>query len=390
MSNLFSRRRIEKNNRVKIIKLSILITISSLLFACKGNKEVVTLKGEISSLEDFEVLVSYFAGDTLAVDTITCDKHGKFTYRNTIDTLTVFSLYFNNQSSSVMVFAQPKDNITIKGDARLSDLIKVTGNEINNDLTLFKEANKELLQQRILLLRNLKEEKDANPFSNSRLLASADEIAKINSFNQELALIAEEQVKKNPSKMSSLILINEFFANAENSQGLSRLLGYMEDDVLKTRLGLNLKAYCDKVNRSAEGSVMPYFQLVDTSGDTIHSYDYRGKYLLLSFISTTGVDSRETIQSLRQTYEKIKSDSVEFISIYIDSDIYPISYIENDSIPWTVVPEKRSWASDIVDAYNIEFVPNNILISPAGIISDRNVPAIAVENALKSFVKNNR
>src|SRR5690606_1529979 len=227
------------------------------------------------------------------------------------------------------------------------------------------EANKELLQQRILLLRNLKEEKDANPFSNSRLLASADEIAKINSFNQELALIAEEQVKKNPSKMSSLILINEFFANAENPQGLSRLLGYMEDDVLKTRLGVNLKAYCDKVNRSAEGSVMPYFQLVDTSGDTIHSYDYRGKYLLLSFISPTGVDSRETIQSLRQTYEKIKSDSVEFISIYIDSDIYPISYIENDSIPWTVVPEKRSWASDIVDAYNIEFVPNNILISPA-------------------------
>ncbi len=36
-------------------------------------------------------------------------------------------------------------------------------------------------------------------------------------------------------------------------------------------------------------------------------------------------------------------DSVEFVSVYIDSDIYPIEYVENDSIPWKVVPEKRGW-----------------------------------------------
>ena len=375
---------------MKFVKLSILIIICTLLlFSCKNNENEIVLKGDISSLENPQVLISYFAGDTLAIDTIMSNKHGRFTYKNTIDTLTVFSLYFNNQSSSVMVFADPTDNISIKGDAKLSDLIKVNGNEINNDLTLFKESNKELLQQRTLLLRNLKEE-ESNPTSNNRILANADEIAKINSFNQELALNAEEQVKKNPTRMSSLILINEFFANSENPKGLSRVLEYMQGDILKSKMGLNLKAYSEKINRSVEGASMPYFRLVDKSGDTIQSYDYRGKYLLLSFISTTGIDSRETIQSLKQTYKDVNKDSVEFISVYIDSDIYPISYIENDSIPWTVVPEKKSWALDIVEAYNIEFIPNNILISPAGIISDRNVPAIAVENALKNSVKNNR
>lgn len=190
--------------------------------------------------------------------------------------------------------------------------------------------------------------------------------------------------------MSSLILINEFFANSENPNGLGRVMEYMQGDVLKSKMGLKLKAYSEKINRSAEGTSMPYFRLVDKTGDTIQAYDYRGKYLLLSFISTTGIDSRETIKSLKQTYKNINRDSVEFISIYIDSDIYPIEYIENDSIQWTVIPETKSWASDIVEAYNIEFIPNNILISPAGIISDRNVPAIAVENALKNSVKNNR
>ncbi|MGI6046721.1 MAG: thioredoxin-like domain-containing protein [Petrimonas sp.] len=375
---------------MKFVKFFILIVISILLFSCKNDKNSIILKGDIFNLDDPEILISYFSADTLAIDTITCNKRGKFMYKNTIDTLTVFSLYFNNQSSSVLVFANPKDKISIKGDAQLSDLVRINGNEINNELTLFKESNKELLQQRTLLLHNLKEEKDPKLVTSDRILADADEIAKINSFNQELALNAEEYIKKNPTKMSSLILINEFFANSENPNGLGRVMEYMQGDILKSRLGLNLKAYSEKINRSAEGTSMPYFRLVDKTGDTIHSYDYQGKYLLLSFISTTGIDSRETVKSLKQTYQNLNKDSVEFISIYIDSDIYPVSYVENDSIPWTVVPEKKSWASDIVEAYNIEFIPNNILISPAGIISDRNVPAVAVENTLKKSVKNNR
>lgn len=374
---------------MKFVKFFIVTVISILLFSCKNDNNSITLKGDISNLNSPEILISYVTADTLAVDTIMSNKHGKFTYKNTVDTLTVFSLYFNNQSSSIMVFANPKNKISIKGDAQLSDLVKVNGNEINNELTLFKESNKDLLERRTLLIHNLKNEKESNQTTDERILADVDEIAKINSFNQELAMNAEEYVKKNPTKMSSLILINEFFASSENPNGLERVMEYMQGDILKSKMGLNLKAYSEKIKRSAEGSSMPYFRLIDKTGDTIQSYDYNGKYLLLSFISTTGIDSRETVKSLKQTYENVNKDSVNFISIYIDSDIYPISYLENDSIPWTVVPEKKSWASDIVEAYNIEFIPNNILISPAGIISDRNVPAVAVENALKNSVKNN-
>lgn len=112
---------------MKFVKLSILIIICTLLFSCKNNENGVALKGDISSLENPQVLVSYFAGDTLAIDTIMSDKRGRFTYKNTIDTLTVFSLYFNNQSSSVMVFAHPKDNISIKGALPIAIMAKENG-----------------------------------------------------------------------------------------------------------------------------------------------------------------------------------------------------------------------------------------------------------------------
>ena len=371
-------------SQFKFVILFIFIILS---FSCKNDKNTVTLKGEIANLENSEILVSYYAADTMAIDTIRSNKKGKFTYKNKIDTLTVFSLLFNNQTSSVLVFAHPNDKISIIGDAQITDLIKVTGNEINNELTSFKESNNDLLKQRSLLLHNLRNERASDSLQNGRVLTSTDEIAQINSLNQELMMNAEDYVQKNPTKMSSLILINDFFTNSENPKGLNRVLEYMQGDVLKSKMGLNLKAYSEKINRSAEGAAMPYFQLVDKKGDTIQSNDFRGKHLLLSFVSTAGKDSRDVVKALKKSYQNLSKDSVKFISIYIDSDVYPITHLESDSIPWTVVPEKKSWASDIVDAYNVEFIPNNILISPTGIITNRNIPAVAVENALKNSTK---
>lgn len=163
----------------------------------------------------------------------------------------------------------------------------------------------------------------------------------------------------------------------------------MQGDILKSKMALNLKNYLSKISRSAEGVSMPYFQMVDTKGDTINSYDFKGKHLLLSFVSGTGADSRETIETLKSVYGDLNKDSVAFVSVYIDPDNRSQQYIEQDSIQWKAVAERKSWASDVVDAYNIEFVPNNILISPEGIISDRNVPAVAVKNKLKNSSKNN-
>ncbi len=361
-----------------------------MLFSCNNNDGNTFIKGTLANLEDKEILITYFSSDSMVVDTILSNTQGKFTYKCLVDTLTSFSLYFNNQSSSVTLFARPNDNITMKGDVQIADLVKVHGNDINNDLTEFKEEYEDLLTKRNLLYNNisLSSNNDVSE-SNNNTLAETDVQTKLNSINLQLLMAAEEFILKNPTRMSSLILISEFFANSDNSEAFERIMGEIKSDVLKTKMGHNLKTYLEKIKRSAEGVNMPYFMMIDIKGDTINSYDYKGKHLLLSFISATGVESRETIKHLKDTYKNINKDSVEFISIYIDADLHPKEYIENDSIKWKVVPEKRSWASDIVDAYNIEFIPNNILISPEGIITNRNLSATAVTKALKSSTKNN-
>ncbi|SEA24116.1 protein of unknown function [Porphyromonadaceae bacterium NLAE-zl-C104] len=367
---------------VRFCKIVTYILVLYCVLSCKNGEEVL-IKGEISNLENPYILVTWLSADTLAIDTINVDTKGKFNYRNQIDTLTTFSLYLNNYESVAVVFADKGQSLKVKGDALLPDLIEVTGNEINNDLTLFKTQNRELLAQRGQLLLNLSRESHVDTILN-KPVSRHDEIARLQLLNHELISQAEEFIEKNPGKFSSLILINNFFINSDNPQALERVLGYLQGDVTNTQYAARLRSYSERINRSGEGVQMPYFILKDKEGNSIYSHQFKGKYLLLSFVSTAGIESRETIDLLKEAYREVNRDSVEFLTVYIDSDIYPVEYVENDSIPWSVVPEKRSWGSDIVDAYNVQYIPFNILIAPDGNIKVRNIPAQGVVNAIRN------
>lgn len=363
-------------------KIVVCLLILYSFISC-SDEEGVSIRGEISNLKNPYILVTYFSEDSLAIDTISVDGKGKFNYKNQIDTLTTFSLYLNNYESAAVVFADKGESLKVKGDALLPDLIEVKGNEINNDLTLFKTENHELLAQRGRMLSNLNKEQQTDTTGN-KSMTQHDEVTKLQLLNHELILQAEDFIRKNPTKYSSLILINNFFMNSDNPQGLERVLGYLQGDVTETQTAARLKAFSEKINRSAEGAQMPYFLLKDKDDKNIYSHEFNGKHLLLSFVSSAGIESREVIDLLKETYKQIDSDSIQFLTIYIDSDIYPVEYVENDSIPWTVIPEKRGWGSDIVDAYNVQYIPFNILISPDGKIKVRNIPAQRVVDAIKN------
>ncbi|HHU97455.1 MAG: DUF4369 domain-containing protein [Bacteroidota bacterium] len=350
------------------------------LASCREEGGVI--KGEIANLETPYLVAAYLVEDTLEVDTVQVDKKGRFSFRTQVDTLTAFSLYLNDYDGSTVVFADRDQKLTVKGDAMYPDLIRVNGNEVNNDLTAFKMAHEDLLKRRGQLLVQIGESNGVDSTLNTSTNRH-EELEKLNVLNHEITVSAEEYIMENPSKLSSLILISNFFTNSDNPGALKRVLGYLEGDVKRTELAVRLTSYSEKLNRSAEGAAMPYFMLEDGEGNKIRSYDFSGKYLLLSFISSAGVESRETVALLKRAYEELEPDSVQFITVYIDNDNYPVEYVESDSIPWTVVTEERGWGADIVNNFNVQYVPFNVLISPDRTIQVRNIAAQGVVDEIK-------
>ncbi len=342
------------------------------------------ISGEIVNLADPYFLVSFPISDSVVVDTIWVDAQGKFSYTQNIDTTTMFTLYFNNFHSSTLIFSEKGvKKIKLKGDAILPDLIEVKGGEINDNLTVFKKENETLLKQRTLLMTKTEDEPDG--FVNSiNIISENEQLALINSLNHELAQKVEDFIRAHPDKIASVILINEFFKNNENPKTLQRVLDYLQGDALNFHLTSQLKKYNQKLMLSSEGADMPYFELTDVKKETIRSYDFSDKYLLLTILSYNGEKSRENLEILKDEYHQLDKKKIEFLSIYIDSDTFPIIYHPIDSIPWKIVTVDKSWGSDIVDAYNVHQVPFNILINPEGKIVTRDIPVNEVKKMIHS------
>ena len=336
-----------------MLKQSPIVTLCLLLllFASCRNETRITIRGEIANLESPYIIITHTAANAFVIDTLLANNRGRFVYRTNIDTATVFTLYINNFANSVVFFADKGERISVRGDAQLMDLIQLSGNETNNELTAFRNKNRELLRER------------------------SQETLRLSEINQELSLRAEEFIAEHPTRLSSVILINEFFTNIENPEALENVLTYLEGEVLRTRLARQLEHLSEQLNESAEGALVPYFELITTENDTINSHNLLEKYLLLSFISTEGTASRQMVESLRESYNILSNDTIQFVSIYIDSGTLPVTYLETDSITWSVVVERGGWDAEVANLLAIQYVPFNILISPDRTISERNILA---------------
>ena len=129
---------------------------------------------------------------------------------------------------------------------------------------------------------------------------------------------------------------------------------------------------------------MPYFKLKIDEEKYLKSTDFKNKYLLLSFVSSHGDESRENIKNLNDMYASIDTTDFEFLSVFVDSDTLPIKNQLLDTIPWNIVIENKSWGADIVEKYNINYLPFNILIDPKGKIITRDIPVSDIKNMIKN------
>lgn len=361
-----------------------LLLFSLVFFSCQRDDNKLIIEGELTSLTNPYVIASSRVADTIRVDTIFVDQNGKFSYLQNVDTATIFTFYFNDFSSSTIVFSDKGvKKIKMKGDAIFSDLIEIKGGEINESLTTFKLENETLLKHRSLLMNKTNYEVDSL-VNSANIILDKEQAASLNSLNHELSQKVEEFIKSNPDKISSVILINDFFKNTENPETLNRVLEYLEGDALKSALTHKLKNHNQKLLLSAEGAQMPYFKLKGKKDKYIESSDFENKYLLISFLSFMGDESVENIKILKQEYKSLDKKDIEFLSIYIDSDTLPIINHSVDSIPWKVVVENKSWGSNIIEAYNVHYLPFNILIDKKGKIVTRDIPISDIKNIINT------
>lgn len=347
---------------------------SLIIFAaisCTNTSDInFTVEGKLENLSVSSIYaVKRISQDSMSIDTIEVDKGGKFTYKGNVESQVLVSLFTGEGLKPITFFLEPDYKVGIKGDVLEADLVEIKGGRVNDDLNDFKIKNANILQSRY------------------RILAKNEniDVSELKNVNFQLARCVREYVERNPAKIASVILMNEFSINNMSVELLGNDIELLKGEAANFYLITSLKEYYERVRTSMVGSVAPDITLKSTRGKTVNLKDFRGKRVLLIF-DLKDAPSNEIHFNLMKEAQKQLKGKVEFLAIVIDeNDRFPdpkIIEIAN-ALDWTVLLDGRKWNSQAVKQYNITEAPYMILISPDGVIEDRNVSLESVVEKYK-------
>lgn len=376
------------HSRKILFRLMIVLFTFVFMLSCKRHKEnAFAIKGNIENLKGNSVIFVRDYADSVIVDTIRADKSGDFSFEGVTDTLILGTLYFNNGTSYTSLFVDKGSTVKVNGDANLPDLIEINGIDVNDDLTEFKKNNKPTLLARAKLLESLR---ITPPKKGQLAKPSPDLISKLSNLNYQLTNSASEYIKKNPEKIASVILLQDFFKDDDSADQMDKKLQDLRSPASKSLLTYQLRQYINQVKASQEGAIAPYFTLKDVLGNETRGDQYRGKYLLMSFISNDCPLCVKNKEELQEIHKKYKSDQVDILSIVVAEQGSPWSSArkkpaktpKEPKMDWKVIVLEEGWAAKILTDYNINDLPVNILISPEGKIIAREESPSLVQSKL--------
>ncbi len=350
-----------KLSALNIFLLLIIGTLGLITTSCGKNKNTnFSVEGKIENLPVTEIYaIKEITSDSLSIDTIQISKDGEFSFKGEVIGPTMASLFCGQNTEPVSFFLEPNYNVKIKGDITQPDLIEIKGGSVNDDIQDFKSKNINLLQSR------------------SRILSKHENLdpAELKNINLQIARNVRDYVERNPAKIASVVLMNEYSINNISAELLGTDIGLLKGSAADFYLTTALRAYYDRIKISAVGAVAPPITLKNTKGKTVSLSDFKGKPVLLVFDLKDAPADTSYFNALKDAQKKLNG-KVTFISIVIDENEKspdPKTVKIANSLNWTVLLDGKKWNSKEVKKYNIRTAPYMLLISPEGIIEERDV-----------------
>ena len=321
------------------------------LIACgEGQGDRARITGTITGLGTDTILI--YGSDQMfdRVDTLFVSR-GKFKRDVAVDTLSQAWMLFRN-GQRVPLFLNKRSVIRIKGD---------TANLLN--LQIEDKAENTLLGQ---------------------FRAVADSVptfAQIDSF-----------VVNNPASTVSLYLLKKQLLQAPNKRErlqLRPLLDSISEDLKHMPAYINLSEQMQVVVQSDTGKAVRYFRLRDIDNRWVSRTDFSNKWLLIHLWASWQDASRRQLSTLYKPFykeiekEKLTDDFALWgISLDVDRQQW-LRAVDRDTLSWKQSCDLKGWSSEVIDIFNIQAMPANVLISPDGKIKAFNLTLKQLEAKLQ-------
>jgi peroxiredoxin len=216
--------------------------------------------------------------------------------------------------------------------------------------------------------------------------------AKMSQLNAEEKSVYAQFVRTHTNSFISYRLLRYNYGKKPPVEEVGPLFHLLSDRIKNSEPGKiygDIIAHWEKVR---PGSVAPDFTSLDTLNKPVSLSDFKGKYVLLNFWSTSCGPCISEKRDLKKTFADYKDKGFVLFDISMTDKNHKetdrnkwLKFVRNFHLPWINV-----YGDEAVKLYGIEATPENILVGPDGTIIAYDVHGEALDKKLEELLGKNK
>lgn len=371
------------------MKIILVMIAATAVCACnKDDKQRFEIRGKVTST-DMDGSLIYLAGlegNTLvyADSTVIADSTFMFTgIQDNPQIKYLIPLRMAKQTYTPQPFILENGHIK----AEISDSgLYVSGTRLNDELNKYRHKKEEYNKSRSKLyqaykdsLRNMTKEKENTFISKYRTVENDETDYLVNLINKNndnvlggYILLENRYILSNEQKQTILAKASEEFFLLEGITSIA--------EALKRRDNLNA------------GKRLPDVQLLDAGDGELHplsQYIGKGNFMVVNIWASWSIPSVAAIYDVKNLARKYAHKGVEILSISIDTVAEKWNEaIRQNGIYWTNLADLKGWDGEVTATYQINTIPNYMLINPDGTIVLSEGSFEEIESKLNQLLNN--
>jgi hypothetical protein len=321
-----------------------------LFYSCGVDSDRFRIEGRLRNINQGEFWIYSIDGGIDGLDTIQV-RDGRFAYETDMRTPSTLLLIFPNYSEQP-VFAQPGKIVEIKGDASHLKEMTIKGTTANEEMTKLRMQLNKLMPP-------------------------------------EIPKAVSTFIRENPKSVVGIYLLQHYFLMApqpdykEAYELATIMLEKQPDDGRLIKWQKELKS----LQNSRQKDRLPTFSATDVKGRFVSQSDLNSEVNVIAVWASWNFNSTDMLYRLHKQ-KKNYGNRLSVVGICLDGRPADCRQrVDRDSLPWKTVCDGRMWDTPLLSTFGVADVPANLIIDNKGIIIERNLTTLKLEETVDKLLK---